>query len=134
MLKIKVIAVGKCKEHWLKEAIAEYEKRLSSSLAFTWLEVREEQIEPGGIALDPEGDSLDSISFSQKLMSLFEKQGSKLSFSIGGPDGFSPALLQKASFHWSLSPLTFTHQLTRLILVEQVYRALEIAKGSPYHK
>jgi 23S rRNA (pseudouridine1915-N3)-methyltransferase len=134
MLKIKIIAVGKCKEQWLKEAIAEYEKRLSSTLALTWVEVREAEIEPGGIALDPKGDSLDSVSFSQKLMSLFEKQGSKLSFSIGGPDGLSPLLLQKASFRWSLSPLTFTHQLTRLILVEQLYRALQIAKGSPYHK
>lgn len=141
MLKVKVIAAGQCKEPWLKLALAEYEKRLSSHLALTWIETTtpkqlESQLllkEPF-IALDPKGELLDSVSFSKKLVRLFEERGSRLTFAIGGPDGFSDSLLQKAIWRWSLSPLTLTHQMTRLLLIEQVYRALEIAKGSPYHK
>ena len=139
MLKVKVIAVGKFKETWLEAALAEYEKRLSPSLRFEWLFPRDDQelgalLEPPFIALAPKGELLDSPTFSRKLLQLFERQGSRLVFAIGGPDGIPAPLLKRALFCWSLSPLTFTHQIVRLILVEQIYRALEIAKGSPYHK
>ncbi len=141
MLKVNVVAFGKCKESWLQEALAEYEKRLIGRLEFTWIEPKtESQLErclmqeSSFIALDPKGEACTSERFSQKLSSLFETQGSRLVFSIGGPDGFSANLLRKASWRLSLSPMTFTHQLARLVLVEQIYRALEIARGSPYHK
>ena len=141
MLKVKVIAMGKSKEEWLRLALQEYEKRLSPQLTIDWVQPATanqlEQLlvqEKNYILLDPKGDLFDSFNFSQKIMHAFEELGSRLTFSIGPPEGFPSHLLQRAAHRWSLSPLTFTHQLTRLILIEQIYRALEIAKGSPYHK
>jgi len=140
MLKVKVIVTGRCKEAWLQAALAEYEKRLQGSLEICWVEAKSDahletllQEEPF-IALDPKGELLESHAFSAKLMRLFSEKGSRLTFAIGGAAGFTPQLLQKAIWRWSLSPLTFTHQATRYLLAEQLYRALEIAKGSPYHK
>jgi len=60
--------------------------------------------------------------------------GTRAAFAIGGPDGLSADILKLAQWRWSLSPLTFTNQMARLLLVEQLYRALEIKRGSPYHK
>ncbi|MBF8262584.1 MAG: rlmH [Parachlamydiales bacterium] len=140
MFKVKVIAVGKCKEEWLRIAIAEYEKRLSPLLQMSWIQADDDSQLPlllrneTFIALDPAGISYDSIAFSQHLLQAIEKTGSRITFAIGGPNGFPTDLLQKAYLKWSLSPLTFTHQLTRLVLIEQIYRSLEISKKSPYHK
>jgi 23S rRNA (pseudouridine1915-N3)-methyltransferase len=140
MLKVKVITVGKCKESWLQEALAEYDKRLKGTVEISWTEAKNDAqletllLQEQFIALDPKGELLESPSLSQKLMHLFEEKGSRLTFAIGGAVGFTPQLLQKAIWRWSLSPLTFTHQATRLLLVEQLYRSFEIAKGSPYHK
>lgn len=141
MIKVKVIASGRCKEEWLRMALAEYEKRLSPFLEIAWIQPKDDaQLadfltqEQQYIALDPNGDSMGSLEFSQKLLKYFENNRSRATFAIGGPDGFSLDILQKATLRWSLSPLTFTHQLTRLILIEQIYRAMEIAKNSPYHK
>lgn len=139
MLKVKVIVTGKCKEAWLQAALAEYEKRLRGSLELSWQEAKNDShlealLDEEFIALDPKGELLESPAFSAKLMRFFSERGSRLTFAIGGPAGFSLELLKKAFWRWSLSPLTFTHQATRLILAEQLYRALEIAKGSPYHK
>lgn len=137
MIKIKVICVGKSKEEWLRAAISEYVKRLSSTVSLEWTFAADDEKlkkmleqEKNFIALSPDGLSLDSIAFSQKLM----QQSSKIVFAIGGPEGLSPDLLRRAAAVWSLSPLTFTHQITRLILIEQIYRALAIQKKSPYHK
>ncbi len=139
MLKVKLIAVGKCKEEWLRQAIAEYEKRLSSSIAIEWIHPKNDNdlierlaCEKQYIALDPAGELMDSVEFSKKFIRLIENNRSQAIFAIGGPDGFPPHL--KPPLRWSLSRLTFTHQLTRLILIEQLYRALEIVKNSPYHK
>lgn len=140
MLKVKVIATGKCKEPWLQEALAEYEKRLSKRAELLWVEAKSDvhlaELLGGEsfIALDPKGELLDSPALSNKLMRLFAEKGSRLTFAIGGPNGFSGELLQRAFWRWSLSLLTFTHQATRLILAEQLYRAFEIDRGSPYHK
>lgn len=89
--------------------------------------------EPYIIALDPKGQSLTSEEFSQFLMTHLRISGSRLSFIIGDESGLPKTLdLPKALI--SLSPLTFTHHIARLILIEQIYRALEISKGSPYHR
>ncbi len=137
MFKVKIIAVGKHKESWLQEALAEYEKRLKNRLHIEWILVEEESLLPLAskysshlIALDLLGESLNSEAFSEKWF----RFGQRAVFIIGGPQGLSPEILQKAIWHWSLSPLTFTNQMARLIVVEQLYRALEIEKGSPYHK
>lgn len=136
MFKVKVLSIGKCKEEWLALALGEYEKRLQGKMSFEWVLVKtDEELaahcskEPY-IALDPNGTLLSSEEWSEKMVKL----GLKLCFVIGGAVGLDPAIIQKARFVWSLSPLTFTHQMTRLILVEQLYRAIEIEKGSSYHK
>lgn len=139
MFKVKVLTIGRCKEPWLAEALAEYEKRLQGKLQIEWTIAKNNaqlidwsKAEPFLIALDPKGDLLDSEKFSQKLQNLLREKGSRLQFVIGGAEGI-PAEI-KCQWEWSLSPLTFTHQIVRLILVEQLYRALEIEKGSGYHK
>jgi 23S rRNA (pseudouridine1915-N3)-methyltransferase len=136
MFKVKIIAVGRTKEAWLEMGIAEYEKRLQGRLALEWLLAKDDKSlfaycrkEPLLIALDVQGELLSSVGFSEKLTQL-----GRTAFVIGGPDGLPADILKEARFLWSLSPLTFTNQMARLILVEQLYRALEIASGSPYHK
>lgn len=140
MLKVKIIAIGKCREDWLQAALAEYEKRLSPFLKLSWIQAENNSRfarllqKEHYIALDCDGVSMDSMTFSQKLHQSIEKYGSRIAFAIGGPEGFPSELLQKAETIWSLSRLTFTHQLARLVLIEQIYRSFEIVKKSPYHK
>ncbi|MBI3508279.1 MAG: 23S rRNA (pseudouridine(1915)-N(3))-methyltransferase RlmH [Chlamydiia bacterium] len=138
MLKAKILSQGRTKEQWLLEALAEYEKRLSAHLHIEWVltDALEEAClkEKHLIALDVQGDLVSSEALSRKLASLWVQAGSRLSFVIGEAEGLSDNILRHAMWRWSLSRLTFTHQMTRLILVEQLYRALEIQKGSKYHK
>ena len=138
MFKVKIILQGRAKEAWLKEALFEYEKRLKNKLEIEWIfaENRLDLIqktakEPRLIALDLKGRELDSEAVCHKL---FSEWGSRTAFAIGGAEGLPPEVLAHAFFRWSLSPLTFTHQIVRLLLVEQLYRAIEIEKGSSYHK
>lgn len=140
MLKIKIISIGKTKEKWLEDAVNEYTKRLQHQVTIDCLWAKDNaqllewaQKEATLIALDPQGKLYTSEVFSQFINDQWEKQGSRLTMIIGGADGLPPEIKQKA-FLISLSPLTFTHQMTRLILIEQIYRALEIQKGSNYHK
>ena len=136
MFKVKVLTIGRCKEEWLSAALAEYEKRLQGKLSIEWRLAKDdaqlvEWANPESIvALDPKGELLTSEGWSQKMFQL----GLKLVFVIGGAEGLPPQIIRQAQFRWSLSPLTFTHQVTRLILMEQLYRAMEIQRGSRYHK
>lgn len=137
MFKVKIIAIGRAKEAWLNAALAEYEKRLKGRMELDWLLAEDNgslsaycRKEPILIALDIKGDLLNSETFSEKWM----RFGARATFVIGGPEGLPAEILKAAQWRWSLSPLTFTNQMVRLLLVEQLYRALEIARGSPYHK
>ena len=141
MYQIKIFTIGKTKESWLNEALAEYAQRLKKSLTIEWILAKDDpalerllEKEKEFICLDPRGQLFDSPAFSKQLLKLLEAGKSRLSIVIGGPDGIPPGVRQRAQKLVSLSPLTFTHQLTRLILLEQLYRALEIARGSPYHR
>lgn len=141
MLKIKVFTIGKCKESWLSDAIDDYTRRLQGQLSIEWIIVNENsklihllQKEPRYIALDVRGQSLSSEAFAHFIQKELIAGGARLSLAIGGSDGLPPEIIENASARISLSPLTFTHQMTRLILLEQLYRAFEILKGSPYHK
>jgi 23S rRNA (pseudouridine1915-N3)-methyltransferase len=141
MYKVKVYTVGKTKEDWLQEALSEYEGRLKSSLSFEWILAKsDEQLkqliekETNILCLDPQGKQYSSEEFSVFLLKTLQENHSRLSIVIGGSDGIPAAVKARAKYLLSLSKMTFTHQITRLILVEQVYRALEIAKGSAYHK
>lgn len=137
MIKVHIHTIGKSKESWLISALAEYEKRLQPRAQIKWLFAKDNSdllkqasLEPHLIALDVQGTLLSSEALSQTLT----RAGSRLAFVIGGADGLPPPLLSHAYLRWSLSPLTFTHQMTRLILLEQLYRAYEIERKSPYHK
>lgn len=141
MYKCKILTIGKTKESWLNSALLEYTKRLQPTIEITWMLARNEShledlisLEKEYIALDPQGLSLTSEKFSHLLIKKLEIGGSRIQFVIGGAEGLSEQTKKRASALVSLSPLTFTHQLTRLVLLEQLYRAFEIERGSPYHK
>lgn len=141
MHKIKVYTIGKIKESWLEEGIAEYTKRLKPVASFEWILAKNlEQLEhlleseSSFFALDPLGKAFTSESFAKWIETTLVQEGSRLSLVIGGSEGLSDQLRKRAKLLFSLSPLTFTHQMTRLILLEQVYRAFEISKGTAYHK
>jgi len=136
MYKIKIFTVGKAKENWLCDALSEYESRLAPYLTLEWFLAKDDkglnvwaEKESSFIALDPQGRTFTSEDFSKHLIKL-----PRLSLFIGGADGLSTTVKTKAKELWSLSLLTFTHQMTRIILLEQIYRAFEIERGSPYHK
>lgn len=135
MFKVKVLTIGKLKDEWLGAALKEYEKRLTGVMEIEWIIAKEmrdliQLVKKPYIALDPKGKLFTSEEWSQKM----NKLGLRLNFVIGGSDGLPDEIASGAQFKWSLSPLTFTHQMTRLILMEQLYRAIEIEKGSSYHK
>lgn len=146
-MKITLIVVGKLKERFLVEGVAEYLKRLRK---FATVEVREisEQrtVEEEGhkllslvpqnswlCVLDVAGAPLTSEDFAAKIAALALDGVSNLAFVIGGAFGLSDELRRASDFRLSLSQMTFTHQLARLILAEQIYRAFKINRNEPYH-
>ena len=141
MFKIKILTVGKCKEPWLQEALAEFTQRLQGRLSIEWILAKSDtelkhfvEKEKEFFFLSPEGTELTSEQFSTFFCQALQEGNSRVTFVIGGAEGLDPSLKKKAKKILSLSRLTFTHQMTRLILLEQLYRALEIERGSPYHK
>lgn len=139
MVKIRILSPGKTKELWLESALQEYIKRLKGRAEielihpkndehFLELALKEKRL----IALDPEGKEFTSEAFSAYLMKEIEAGGATLAFAIGAAEGLPPPLKNFPLL--SLSRLTFTHQFARLLLLEQIYRAFEIDKGSGYHK
>ena len=97
------------------------------------MQIIEKESKQSIICLDPNGKEFDSLQFSKFIQDRLIKADSRLAFVIGGAEGL-PLSLKSGYELVSLSRLTMTHQLTRLFLIEQLYRAFEIAKGSPYHK
>jgi len=160
MLRISVACAGRIKEKYLTEGLKEYEKRLSGYCRFSWIEVQDEKtpdnaseteeenirktegerllkkIPPEAyvIALAIDGRSLDSLKFSEHLDRLAVSGKSHLVFVIGGSIGLSREVLSRADEKISFSAMTFPHQLMRLILLEQLYRAFRISRNEPYHK
>ena len=140
MIRFKIIAVGKTKEAWLQDALDEYLHRLKGKVHFDFIYTKDDlqlielvSKEADPICLDPSGPLLTSEGFATYLDKKLQTQGARVTFVIGGPEGLPPSL-KAASSRLSLSSLTFTHQIVRLVLIEQLYRALEISKGSAYHK
>jgi 23S rRNA (pseudouridine1915-N3)-methyltransferase len=135
MYKIKIFIIGKTKESWLNEALEEYTQRLKAQMAIEWVLAKDDDHlfqllakESSYICLDPKGKLTTSEEFAKLIYR------SRLNFVIGGPVGIPDAIKSRASLLLSLSPLTFTHPLARLVLLEQLYRSMEINRGSPYHK
>jgi 23S rRNA (pseudouridine1915-N3)-methyltransferase len=159
-MQIHIIAIGKIREAYLKEGIEIYRNRLSPRHRVTITDVPEERLpekysdteklsarEKEGIrliaaapqktvviALDPEGVMLSSDELSARMAQWEIKGQNTLSFFIGSPLGISSAVTRQADLVLSLSRMTFPHQLVRLILIEQIYRADCIRRGIPYHK
>lgn len=145
MQKIYFVVVGKIKESFYREAVAEYAKRLSR---FAKVEIKElaEGANPEAeadailsackgytIALAVEGEKLSSEGLAQKMSKLTD-EGKDITFVIGSSCGLSPRVKKAADFKLSFSDMTFPHQLMRVILAEQVYRAFMINAGATYHK
>lgn len=150
-MPIRIVAVGKKHESWVAEGIERYEKRLKRPFTTEWVllphsardgdSARQEEservlsriaIDDWVVLLDERGKMLSSPNLSATLLSPLESS-KNVTVIIGGAYGVDASVHQRANIVWSLSPLVFPHQLVRLILVEQVYRAQEIAGGGPYH-
>jgi len=157
---IHIIAVGKLKEDYLKDAQKEYLKRLSRFCKVNIVEVDEEKAPENPspaqeekikakeaerirkalgknttvIALALEGQEWTSVGFSQQLKHLMVEGKSDIAFLIGGSIGLDSSLIKEADLRFCLSKLTFPHQLARIILLEQTYRAFKIMNGETYHK
>lgn len=159
-MKIKIVCVGKIKEKFYRDALAEYTKRLSRYCSLTITEVADEKtkeqasetecaiikdregerilksIRDDGyvIALAIDGKTLDSVELSEKIDKLGLSGKSNVYFVIGGSLGLSDAVMKRADYKLSFSRMTFPHQLMRVILLEQIYRSYRIINHEPYHK
>lgn len=139
--RCRILAVGKVRKGWVQEGIALYLKRLPG-LTITELrdstpdkeaEAIRQALRPDElpVVLMEQGSTLDSVRFSEQL-STYGSQ--RLAFVIGGADGITAELKATAAWQLSLSPMTFPHELARLLLLEQLFRAQSIRAGSPYHR
>lgn len=159
-MKITILCVGKIKEKFYRDAIAEYEKRLSRYCKLEIIEVADEKTPDNAselvekqikdkeaermekylstdayvIALAIEGKQLDSVELSEKIERLGVSGTSHIIFVIGGSLGMADSVLKRADFLLSFSKLTFPHQLMRVVLLEQIYRSYRIMNHEPYHK
>ena len=159
-MKITLITVGKIKEKYLKEAIAEYSKRLSKYCKLDILEVADEKTPDNAseivenqirakeadrilkyvkddafvITLEINGKQLTSEELANKIDTLGIQGTSHILFIIGGSIGLGQEVLERSDYALSFSKMTFPHQLMRVILLEQVYRSYRIIHGEPYHK
>ncbi len=160
MLQIKIVAVGKIRERFLMEGIKEYAKRLSAYIRLEMTEIADEpcpeRLSPADeervkdregerllkgigpqehvILLDLQGKEFTSPDFSEYMDDLALMGKSSVTLIIGGSLGVSGEVRKRADYRWSFSRLTFPHPLMRLMLLEQIYRAMRISKGEPYHK
>ena len=149
-MSIRIIAIGKKHEDWILGGLERYQKRLKKPYDIEWIllphsslegaSARQEEserilmkVEPSSyvILLDEIGKNISSPELSAMLERQFAH--THVTLVIGGAYGVTPELQQRADFTWSLSRLVFPHQLVRLLLVEQLYRAQEIKNGGKYH-
>ena len=156
-MQITLVTVGRFKDACYRDAAQNYIKRLQHYVAYDEIEVREERggknarvsdiIEREGhrllsalppdatvVALGPSGKLCRSEILANRLNLMRVQRKSRLFFLIGGPFGLSSRVLSRADWHLSLSPMTFPHELARVILLEQLYRAFTIIRGENYHK
>ena len=140
MLGITIICVDKLREAYLREAAAEYEKRMSSYCRLKTIEVTGDSeivsvlpLRAYKISLCIEGRQLSSEEFAEKIEDIKIRGYSEIAVIIGGTDGMSEAVKSKCDLRLSFSRMTFPHPLMRVILLEQLYRALNIGAGGKYH-
>ncbi len=156
-MNISIISVGKIKEKFMADAIAEFLKRLTPFAGIKIIEIQAEKLrneydekrareiegerilsllnkEDFNIGLFIEGRQLSSVEFSEKIKELTNSGITKINFIIGGATGLDEKVEQAVDYKLSFSKMTFTHQLMRIILLEQIYRAFKIINNEPYHK
>ena len=131
--RLSINAIGKIKKDWIREGINQYKKRMpdliiNESKSFNIDNIRVNNII---ICLTEEGQLFNSIELTSLLLNFKNK---KINFLIGDADGIPSDIKNKSHLLLSLSPLTFPHELARLILIEQIYRAISISNNSPYHR
>lgn len=144
MLNVTVICCGTLKESYLREAVKEYEKRLSAFCKLTVNEIKEDSLTATKaavssfkgfkIALCVEGNMLSSEELAKKISTLTVDGTSDIAFVIGGSDGIAEDIKKMCQLRLSFSKMTFPHQLMRVILLEQIYRAFTIINNKSYHK
>ena len=152
---MRVLAIGTRMPQWVSDGADDYLKRLPREASIEWVELPaskrardtaesrmleeataiERRLKPQElmVVLDVEGKVISTETIS-KTIATWQSDGLKIAFVIGGPDGLHPSLKAKASARWSLGRITLPHQLVRVILAEQLYRAWSINAGHPYHR
>ena len=159
MVKVKIICVGNLKEKYWRDAVSEYQKRLGAFCTFEIVELQEERLpdSPSQSQIDKalekeaerilnkvgrmasvyamciEGKCISSEKLAEKMTADMQT-ASEIDFIIGSSFGLSDTVKSKANMKLSMSPMTFPHQLARVILCEQIYRAFQISRGGKYHK
>ncbi|MBK5245342.1 MAG: 23S rRNA (pseudouridine(1915)-N(3))-methyltransferase RlmH [Eubacteriaceae bacterium] len=159
-MNIRIISVGKIKEKYMTMAIQEYSKRLSAYCRLEIIEVKDEKvpeklsdqqrlkaIEAEGkriisflkddeilVTLEINGNQMNSLDFSEKIEAYTVQGKSQITFIIGGSLGLSSEIIRRSDWSLSFSKMTFPHQLFRVMLLEQIYRAFKIIRGETYHK
>ncbi len=156
-MNIRIIAVGKIKEQYLKDALKEYEKRLIPFCSLSIIEISQEQIFDDSlyekykeieadkilqvlkqnsyiITLEIKGKMFSSENFARKIKEITNEGINDITFIIGGANGLHSKISATADLKLSFSNMTFTHQIIRLLLIEQIYRAFKINSNEPYHR
>ena len=139
-MKVRVLFTGKTTDPWIRQGIEEYTGRIRHYVPFELLELRDEdQIlkslrnSDHLVLLDERGETFSSIDWARNLEQKAAHLPKDLVFVVGGPYGFPPAVQARCKERLSLSRMTFSHQLVRLVFLEQLYRAFTIIRGEPYH-
>lgn len=157
---IRIAAVGRVKEKWMRDGLADYLKRIQPYEKIEVVEVDDEKAPESNsdaeneavkltegrkllknikdndfvILLDLAGKEMDSVSLSKKIEEIHTRGYNRITFVIGGSLGVSKELISRADIRWKISVNTFPHQLCRIIVAEQIYRAFRILHNEPYHK
>lgn len=142
-MKIKLLCVGRLRESYLRDAEAEYQKRLRPYCQLEVVEVKDEAALLAACGqrahvymLDERGEELTSRDFARDIIAAEEQHGggAEVVFAIGGPEGHSQAARRRATRLLAFGKLTIAHRLVRLLIHEQIYRAYKIVRGEPYHR
>ena len=156
-MQITLLAVGKCRKPYLREGVSDYIDRIRRYASLEHIEVREEPAPRKGaaadslcregerilrrlpqnafmVALDPSGESCGSDGLARRILKIGLEGIGRIAFVVGGPSGLSTRVIRRADWRLSLSSFTFPHEIARLVLLEQIYRAFTIMRREPYHR